>query len=524
MKKDQEIYIRTPRTWFRDLLPILLICLLGFIATSIAHEKVTRWQRQILQSNFSSLADSRITLLRTEIQSNLTMLYALQSLFASSQQVEYPEFDTFTERLLKLHPHIQAFKWIPRILPEEKSAFEAKARQEIAPDYRILEKNIEGNMIPATNRKEYFPIYYVSPRGRNHWGLGYNCSSNLELLQKIEKTRDSKTIIATRIFNFAAPGNPSRYGLIVFLPVYKNELPQETLAQRRSNLTGVVAMTIDVRALVKNVFVSSDFSGLEMDFFAENTAVENVLLYRHSVFASQARDLGSFRPEFIHRDSLYIADQLWLIIARNTHQFHQKIPFWEANAILISGILMTLFFALLVHDATHRKKIEIFRLMSLHDELTGLYNRRGFSILLEEQLKLSKRKKMDYLLVYLDLDGFKKINDTYGHKEGDTALLAVSQILQESFRTSDILARVGGDEFAIFALEAKPGDENILLRRLELHLQQYNEQKLHPYTLSWSIGTISHNSQEEHSFEDLLAEADQIMYRRKKIHHESSRS
>ena len=85
--------------------------------------------------------------------------------------------------------------------------------------------------------------------------------------------------------------------------------------------------------------------------------------------------------------------------------------------------------------------------MSLHDELTGLYNRRGFITLAEQQLKIADRMKTSILLLFGDLDGMKFINDTFGHQEGNQALIDTTNILKDTFRGSDILARVGGDEF-----------------------------------------------------------------------------
>ena len=89
------------------------------------------------------------------------------------------------------------------------------------------------------------------------------------------------------------------------------------------------------------------------------------------------------------------------------------------------------------------------------DELTGLYNRRGFFNVAEQQIRLAFRMKKELLLFFIDLDHFKKINDEYGHRAGDQALVDLTGILKATFRDSDILGRVGGDEFVVMAFEAQ---------------------------------------------------------------------
>jgi PAS domain S-box-containing protein len=96
-------------------------------------------------------------------------------------------------------------------------------------------------------------------------------------------------------------------------------------------------------------------------------------------------------------------------------------------------------------DITERNEMEEeLRMLSLTDELTGLYNRRGFLTLCEQQLKMANRAKQGVYMLYADVDGLKKINDSLGHKEGDYALINTARVLTDTFRESDIIARLGG--------------------------------------------------------------------------------
>ncbi len=163
----------------------------------------------------------------------------------------------------------------------------------------------------------------------------------------------------------------------------------------------------------------------------------------------------------------------------------------------------------------HNNMEEELRTLSLHDTLTGLYNRRGFLTIAEQQLKLSNRNQQPFLLLFADLDAMKQINDIYGHKEGDKALTEISELLKKSFRESDIIARIGGDEFVVIALNTSPTEGENLLARLDENIKKRNTDKANGYNISLSFGTINYNPNFPSSLESLLSQADAIMYKNK---------
>jgi diguanylate cyclase (GGDEF)-like protein/PAS domain S-box-containing protein len=171
----------------------------------------------------------------------------------------------------------------------------------------------------------------------------------------------------------------------------------------------------------------------------------------------------------------------------------------------------------IARDITERKRTEeTLRSLSLIDDLTGLYNRRGFLALAEQQAKLTQRTGHGFTLVFADLDGLKKINDTFGHKAGDAALRTVAEILKKSFRESDIIARLGGDEFTILALEdyEAPARRAVTSRLVE-NLKKYARQENRPFDLSLSVGVVHFNPESGSSLEELIAQADKAMYEEK---------
>ena len=170
-----------------------------------------------------------------------------------------------------------------------------------------------------------------------------------------------------------------------------------------------------------------------------------------------------------------------------------------------------------IRDITQRKQLqEKLESMSLVDDLTGLYNRRGFFALSQQQLKMAERTKQTVLLFFADLDNMKQINDTVGHQEGDTALVDIAAVLKETFRKSDIIGRVGGDEFAVLAIDTTDETEAVLTNRLKGALGVCNRLRTGKHTLSLSTGVARSAPEDPSSLDELMTRADRLMYEQKR--------
>jgi diguanylate cyclase (GGDEF)-like protein len=153
--------------------------------------------------------------------------------------------------------------------------------------------------------------------------------------------------------------------------------------------------------------------------------------------------------------------------------------------------------------------------LSITDPLTGLKNRRGFLSLAEQQLKLSDRNKSGLALFFADLDGLKRINDMFGHEEGDKAIVEAANVLKETFRASDIIARLGGDEFAVLAIDTDEADSEIFKYRMQQLIDIRNKQGNRKYRLSISVGCSYYDPENPFSIDELIARADKLMYEQK---------
>ena len=166
-----------------------------------------------------------------------------------------------------------------------------------------------------------------------------------------------------------------------------------------------------------------------------------------------------------------------------------------------------------IEHATMHEKLHT---ISLRDDLTGLYNRRGFFTLAEHLLKMAKRQQEGLFMLYADLDDLKGINDTLGHQKGDWALIDTANILKENFRNSDIIARIGGDEFVVLPIGTTGDNVQIIISRLRKAVEMDNATSKRDYELSISAGAVYFDPRSPCTIDELLYRADKSMYKQKR--------
>jgi diguanylate cyclase (GGDEF)-like protein len=192
-----------------------------------------------------------------------------------------------------------------------------------------------------------------------------------------------------------------------------------------------------------------------------------------------------------------------MAIAAGAREFIKK-PF-SVSELLIR-------FEKMMHDHEGEKALLA---LSLIDELTGLYNRRRFFVLTEQYLKMAVRRKKRLSLLFIDMDNLKWINDHIGHNEGDRALIELANILKKTFRESDIIARIGGDEFVVLS-EFTDESGEVLTTRLFENIKDHNAKWPRQYNLSVSVGATQFDSNHPISVDELLSKADALMYAQKR--------
>ena len=163
----------------------------------------------------------------------------------------------------------------------------------------------------------------------------------------------------------------------------------------------------------------------------------------------------------------------------------------------------------------HAKLQDHLRELSITDELTGLSNRRGFFAFAQQQMKHARRNNVRMVLFFADLDDLKIINDTFGHVAGDHALTDAARIFVETFRDSDIIARMGGDEFAVIMGNAPDSGIETVRNRLEKRLEKYNSRRDGSFRLAVSVGLTVFDPAKPVTVDELIRQADARMYEQK---------
>jgi len=203
---------------------------------------------------------------------------------------------------------------------------------------------------------------------------------------------------------------------------------------------------------------------------------------------------------------------------RYRHRFGQILWAIDSISLVRDGGGQPVHFIFQTQDITARRRAEeSLQMLSMMDELTGLYNERGFAAIAEQQAREARTRHTSLMVVYADLDGMKHINDTYGHSEGDRALQETAAILRKSFRASDVIARLHGDEYIVLAVNSQ--GEHLAARaeaRLEAHVAQFNARKSVPFTLAISVGVARFEPSENFRIQDLMNAADSAMYENKR--------
>ncbi len=163
----------------------------------------------------------------------------------------------------------------------------------------------------------------------------------------------------------------------------------------------------------------------------------------------------------------------------------------------------------------HKGRVEL-QSLSLVDSLTGLYNRRGFMLFAQQQLSIAIRTKRGMILFYIHLEGLNQINEKFGRQYEDLAKIETANILKDSFRESDIIARHGRDEFTAIAIESFDANNEIIITRLQDELQSRNKQENRQYKLSLCTGTAYYDTEELCTIEELINRAKESMTEQRK--------
>jgi PAS domain S-box-containing protein len=335
-------------------LVLLIIFSAGVFLSASAFYFIYKVEKQNIKGIFDDAAEYHFKYIEDAVQYNMAALYSFGDFYAASQKIDRDEFETFARGIFQRQPYIYEFRWLPRVLRQERQAFESSVRQEGLVDFKIkeIDKKEEG-FVTAQERQEYFPVDYLSHSFGVKYAvakiLGLDAASIPERWQAMQRARDTgrtSVVIESKHYAETEINAASR----IFLPIYRNKLPHNTLEERRDNLAGFVVLLYRTDDLVKAALEDVPAVGIDISIYAESPEEKRFIYFHPARMRGAPKNINiqvcleeAKNPYgFSWNRSLQVADQQWLVSCTPCPQFlaaHRIILPWLA---LFVGIAMTL--------------------------------------------------------------------------------------------------------------------------------------------------------------------------------------
>ena len=331
------------------MVPILIL-LTGILLISILYWEARKNALEQLRKQFLMDTVTRASIIHDALKDHLIDLEGLRSFYNASTSVTRKAFTAFVASALKTRPGIQAFEWIPRVAYPERARFEAEARLDGLQDYQIYQLDPQGNKVAAGLRQYYYLVYYVEPLAGNEPALGFDLGSNPARLAALEQAADTGQPVATeRITLVQETGSQS--GFLIFIPIYRQEMPLKTVEQRRIALQGFVLGVFRAGDAVEAAIRASPEKGLLTELVDLHGVADKRLLYR---FEREQLPLKAGTWETLLAPSITLryeypftyASRQWkvdIIPSPAYVQGHISLSYWLIPPI---GVLLTLSLAL----------------------------------------------------------------------------------------------------------------------------------------------------------------------------------
>lgn len=469
--------------------------------------------RKEVKAQFDFALRDTVSRIEQRVAAYEQMLRGFQALFATTELTNRSAIRQYVDSL-QLDANFSGIRvlGVVEFVPaERKEAHERAMRQNGVEDYAIH---------PAGEREHYAPIIQREPEGaRGKIALGLDPWADDTRRRAMESARDSGMAAVTGKVRLAFDRNPEpKPGFIMYLPVYGHGLPRDTVAQRRANLIGWIYASFFMDDFMASLY-GAQLAGIALSIYDDVSPSEEALLYR-----SERRlvDIGDALMRA--NEYMVVAGRSWTISLQALPEFEARYGRDAATIIAVTGVGLSISLALLAwFMVTGRARAlrlaagmtEELRHMAQHDPLTGLPNRALFSDRLENELARAKRQGGHFALIFLDLDRFKPVNDTYGHAVGDRLLQQVARRLKDTVRASDTVGRIGGDEFVVLMpMIAEAEAASVLAEKLRQVIARPFKLDGRELTISCSLGVALYP--DDGADEIMLTNrADEAMYRAK---------
>jgi diguanylate cyclase (GGDEF)-like protein len=400
--------------------------------------------------------------------------------FQAEPNLTRHEFEVVGSSLLR-RGALTATAYIKKVRGPERAAYEART------GIAIIEKRDGLRPRLAKRRPVYYPVTYVVAEHPGQAPLGYDIATDPHRGPAMERAGMTGKPAATGVMPLFLGGA----GVSVYRPVYRDGAPVATVAEREQALLGFSAGAFRVHDLA-----AAAISALPGE-------VDVQLLSGKRVVVGPSEGL-----EDPARASIDIANRTWLLIVRDPGRPSVGLPLLVA----VFGILLAALLGALVLIWSRNERMRELQREASQDPLTGLKNRRRFEEDLHRELAISRRAGTTGALLSLDLDNFKQVNDTLGHPVGDRVIEEIAGVLGGRTRETDVLARVGGDEFAIVLPNSDEREARRVAESIATAIREHVPQTDEVPQITISVGVAMFGAGTEATFASVQSDADTAMY------------
>jgi diguanylate cyclase (GGDEF)-like protein len=370
--------------------------------------------------------------------------------------------------------------YVPRVPAARRDDYEQSL------GVRIRERRLGPLLRTAAPRPVYFPITFGTTEGRAGKARGFDLGSDPLRARFLRRAGDTGRAVATPLVGLLIGGT----GINVFRPIYRDGASLATATERRQALTGFIAGSFRV----------GDVADAAMAVLPEDAEVQLRVDRRLA-----------FGPEGEIEDAatvpIRIADRTWVLTVKGPGGPNLGLPL----TLAVLGISLAALLASLIIGWRRRERIQELELQASQDDLTGLANRRRFEEELAAAMARSRRDRSTGALLILDIDEFKRVNDSAGHPAGDRLIKEVAAALRRRTRESDTLVRLGGDEFAVILPRCSPDEARLAAEAIAGEVRDCcSGDASGPVTVS--VGVAMFGDDPRTSVATLISEADSAMY------------